>query len=272
MIEPTSDKGAYYYYDSHPTEEDLMGVSPQHAALVHYLMEVLTWLFQDRLCAIYENYNFYQTNNKGEKPLAPDIAVIKGAGYLLVRSWRIGVTGPAPQVVFEIASEETWMRDLLEKPDRYGRMGVQEYFAYDPNLPPLRRNEPYRLFGWQVDKESGLMQKMEPGPDGRLWSQHLESLLVPDEAFLRLYDHAGNLRLTRSEVAEKRAKDEARSRHFAERRAQAEAQARQAAERRVQAEIQARQEVERRVQAEAEKNRILVEQLRALGIDPEQLR
>src|SRR6266480_8078721 len=73
MIEHTSDEVAYYYYDSHPTEEDLMGETPPHAALVHYLMDVLAWLFHDQLCAIYENFNFYQTRNKDEKPLALDL-------------------------------------------------------------------------------------------------------------------------------------------------------------------------------------------------------
>lgn len=248
-----------------------MGESPSHAALVHYLMEILKRLLRDQLCAIYENFNFYQTPNRKEKPLAPDIAVIRGVKYLPIRSWRIGVTGPAPHVVFEIASEETWMRDLLEKPDRYARMGVQEYFAYDPNLPPVWRNEPYRLCGWRFDKESGLMQKMEPGVDGRLWSEQLDCLLIPDAAFLRLYDYAGNPQLTSSEAANKRAEDETQSRRFAERRAQAETQARQVAEKHAQAEMLARQVAERRAQIEAEKNRILVEKLRALGIDPDQL-
>jgi len=30
-----------YYYDSHPTEKDLMGEASVHAALVHYLVKVL---------------------------------------------------------------------------------------------------------------------------------------------------------------------------------------------------------------------------------------
>src|SRR5207302_9649978 len=102
MIEHTSNEVAYYYYDSHPTEEDLMGETPPHAALVHYLMDVLAWLFHDQLSAIYENFNFYQTRNKDEKPLAPDLAVIKGIAHRPVRSWRVGVHGPAPQVVLEI--------------------------------------------------------------------------------------------------------------------------------------------------------------------------
>ena len=101
-----------YYYDFHPTEEDLMGETSVHATLVHYLIEVLTWLLQGQTCAVYENLNFYQTANPKEYPLAPDIAVIKGVNFQYVRSWRVGKSGPAPQVVFEIASEETWGSDL----------------------------------------------------------------------------------------------------------------------------------------------------------------
>jgi hypothetical protein len=264
MIEHTSDEVAYYYYDSHPTEEDLMGETVPHADLIDYLKLVLMWLFHGRACAIYKNFNFYQTADRGEKPLAPDLAVIKGISQPPVRSWRVGVHGPAPHVVFEIASEDTWKRDLLEKPDRYAVMGVQEYFAYDPNEPPIRRSEPYRLIGWQLDKDTGLMQKMVPGPGGRLWSQHLDSLLVPDGSYLRLYDRYGNLRLTQGEDADRRAEAEAQARQAADRRAEAEAQARKFADKRAEA-------ADRRAEAEAEKARIFAEKLRALGMDPEHL-
>ncbi len=57
-----------YYYDSHPTEEDLMGETSVHAMLIHYLVEVLNWLFHGQVCAIYENLNFYQTSNLKEYP------------------------------------------------------------------------------------------------------------------------------------------------------------------------------------------------------------
>jgi Uma2 family endonuclease len=136
-----------YYYDFHPTEEDLMGETSVHADLVHYLREVLKWLFHRQACAIYDNLNFYQTANYKEYPLAPDIAVIKGVEHRSARSWRVGKTGPAPQVVFEIASEETWENDLEKKPVKYALMGVKEYFAYDPNDRPLLRGTSRRLFG-----------------------------------------------------------------------------------------------------------------------------
>jgi Uma2 family endonuclease len=193
-----------YYYDSHPTEEDLMGETAIHANLVHYLMEVLRWLFHGRPCAIYENLNFYQTSNPEEYPLAPDIAIIPGIAHRGLRSWRVGKSGPAPQVVFEIASDETWHKDLTEKPGKYAEMGVHEYFAYDPNEPPLLRRTNRRLFGWQFDPHTRSMKEIQPRTDGSLWSPSLESWLVPDGTMLRLFDRNGQMRLTRAEaLAEK---------------------------------------------------------------------
>lgn len=182
-----------------------MGEASLHAAIIHYLMDVLTWLFHQQLCTIYENLNFYQTANPKEYPLAPDIAVIKGVAFQYVRSWRVGKSGPPPQVVFEIASEETWTNDLREKPGRYARMGVAEYFAYDPNEPPFDRQSARRLFGWQLDPTAGVMREMHLRPDGSLWSPQLQSVLAPEGDFLRLYDRQGRLRLTQAEAEARRA-------------------------------------------------------------------
>ncbi len=194
-----------YYYDSHSTQEDLMGETSFHADLVRYLMDVLTWWFHGQLCAVYDNLNFYQTANPLEYPLAPDIAIIKGVSHHPTRSWRVGKSGPAPQVVFEIASEETWKKDLEEKPLRYAHMGVQEYFAYDPHESPLPRSANRRLFGWRLDQGRQTMREMPIGPNGSLWSPRLDSWLVPDGAMLRLYDRNGLMRLTYGEAADRRA-------------------------------------------------------------------
>ncbi|MGH2494787.1 MAG: Uma2 family endonuclease [Ktedonobacteraceae bacterium] len=195
-----------YYYDSHSTQEDLMGETAFHHALVHYLIEVLTWLFHGQRYAIYGNLNMYQTADVMEYPMAPDVAVIQGVVYQpTMRSWRVGKSGPAPQVVFEIASEETWKKDLREKPAKYARMGVQEYFAYDPHEFPLPASRNRRLFGWQLDQNSQTMQEMRPAPDGSLWSPSLENWLVPDGAILRLYNRTGKMRLTYGEAEARRA-------------------------------------------------------------------
>jgi Uma2 family endonuclease len=241
-----------YYYDSHPTKEDLMGETSPHSTLVHYLMDVLQQLFRGQQCAVYENLNFYQTANPIEYPIAPDIAVIKGANFQRLRSWRVGKTGPTPQVVFEIASEETWNKDLEEKPERYARMGVKEYFAYDPYERPLRRTKTgaRRLFGWQLDQERRVMRELPVSPDGRIWSFHLESWLVPEGEYLRLYDNQGNLRLTEAET-------ETREKEAAVRRAEEAAREKEAAV--------------RQAEAEAKRAEALAEKLRSLGIDPDQI-
>jgi Uma2 family endonuclease len=239
-----------YYYDSHPTQEDLMGETSFHSDLVHYLVEVLRWLFQGQICALYENLNIYQTDKSTEYPVAPDIAVIKGVPQRPVRSWRVGKSGPAPQVVFEIASEETWKKDLREKPGKYADMGVQEYFAYDPHEFPLSASRNRRLFGWRFDQASQTMKEMSLRPDGSLWSANLDSWLTPDGATLRLYDRAGQVRLTGMEA-------EAQQRRIETQQREIEAQ-----QRRIEAQ---------RADIEAARARMFAEKLRSLGIDPDQL-
>jgi len=189
-----------YYYDSHPTLEDLMGETSIHAELVRYLMLVLTWLLRGQRCAIYENLNFYHTLDPREYPLAPDVAVIKGVAYEHLRSWKIDMTRPAPQVVFEIASEETWKNDVREKPFKYATIGVKEYFFYDPDDSTHRRRPRRKFIGWQLDKTAGTAIEMIPDQQGRLWSQELESFLVPDGMYLRLYDINNQRRLTEAEA------------------------------------------------------------------------
>jgi Uma2 family endonuclease len=198
-----------YYYDSHPTEEDLMGEVLIHRELIHYLADVLKWLFREQVCVVYENINVFQTSEEDEYPIAPDIAVIKDVESLDIISWRAGIYGPAPHVVFEIASDKTWRNDLREKPDEYAQMGVEEYFAYDPHVPTIRRKNPQRLFGWRLNRETNQMVAMPTGKDGRIWSSHLDSFLVPDEKYLRLYDRFGHLRLTGFEAQTIRAEMEA---------------------------------------------------------------
>jgi Uma2 family endonuclease len=193
-----------YYYDSHSTEEDLMGETSFHDDLIRYLIDVLTRLFSGQPCAIYHNLNFYQTSDDLEYPLAPDIAVIKGVNRYGVRSWRIGKNGPPPQIVFEIASSETSNKDLDEKPLKYARMGVQEYYAYDPNEPSLPRSVSRRLFGWQFDANRRTMKVMPVGARGEIWSPGLDSWLVSNGNYLRLCERDGRVRLTRAEsLAEK---------------------------------------------------------------------
>lgn len=176
--------------------------------------------------------------------------MIKGVDYSDVTSWKVGRTGPPPQVVFEIASKETWGKDQKDKPGQYARMGVQEYFAYDPHEPLLDREASSRLSGWQFDAAQRHMQKMPLRPDGSLWSVQLASFLIPGGKHLYLCDRQGHLRLTQAQAEAQRAEQESKRADVQARRAETE---------------------KRRADAEAKRAEALAEKLRSLGIDPDQL-
>ena len=246
-----------YYYDSHPTQEDLMGETAWHDHLIDYLKAVLSWLLREQVCALYSNLNFYQTRNPGEYPVAPDLAVIKGMAYRYIRSLALTNGEPAPEVIFEILSEETWKKDVYEKPSKYARMGVQEYFAYDPHEPPLRRGDSPRLLGWRLDPQRKEMVEIVANREGWLWSEQLESWLVPDGVYLRLYDRDHQMRLTEVEAQAQHAEMAVERAEAADERAKVEAE---------RAETEAR-----RAEAAIRKANALAEQLRALGINPDEL-
>jgi len=288
-----------YYYDVHPTEEDLMGETAWHDSLIDYLKAVLRQLFRERVCAIYGNLNFYQTRNPMEYPVAPDIAVIKGIAYRYTRSWALASGEPAPQVVFEVLSEETWKKDMREKPGKYASMGVQEYFAYDPNEPPIRRGGAPRLMGWRLDTQRREMVEMGANREGWLWSEQLESWLVPDETYLRLYDQDHQLRLTgeeaqaqRAEIAAGQVEAAAEQAKAANERAEVAIRQAEAANERFEVAIRQAEAVVRQAeaanerfevairQAEAANERAevairqaeaLAEKLRSLGINPDEI-
>jgi Uma2 family endonuclease len=194
----------YYYYDSHPTPEDLMGETTAHSQLIRYLIAVLEWQFRAERWFIGDNLNLYQTGDRNERPIVPDIALFQGCVLAppparLPRSWRIlPPENPPPTVVFEIASQETREKDIREKPGIYASMGVREYFYYDPD--DERVNPPPPLLGWRM--ENGLAVPMDLTIQGGLWSEELESWLVPDGRFLRLYDPLGQQRPTEAEAAQ----------------------------------------------------------------------
>lgn len=254
-----------YYYDSHSTEKDCMGEPVAHSSLLHYLWNVLDWLLQGQTYAMYGNLNFYQTSNPFEYPEEPDLAIIKGiTSQKFARHYCVGKSGPAPHVIFEVASDENWRVDLYEKPRWYARMGVQEYFAYDPYDPLLPESGSRRLFGWQFDPDKRRMREMPPASDGSLWSQHLESRLVPDGYYLRLYDEHNQMRLTGAEEMARQADEQRRK---------ADELRSQTDELRRKTDVVMRQtdELEERTRLNRRRIQVYSEKLRSLGIDPEQL-
>jgi hypothetical protein len=200
-------------------EEDEMGESNAQFQLIRYLVSVLEWLFHIEKWQIAGNLEFYHPAVKNsQNKITPDICVFKGVflspyDKQTLSSWDIVPDqDEMPPVVFEISSRSTWRSDIQNgennKPAIYGRMSFKEYFAYDPNEPPVwKAKRGRRLLGWRY--ENGQPVEIASDGSGRLWSNELNSWLVPDGPILRLYDRENTMRLTEKEVQEKqsRAKD-----------------------------------------------------------------
>lgn len=187
------------YYITDLTEEDEMPENTAQFNLIIYFVSLLRWHYETKDWFTIGNLSIIAP---GQNPIAPDVAVFKGVEpeeeLTELSSWRIGEPNrPAPAVVFEIASERTWREDLNMKPARYGQMGVQEYFVYDPKRLQLWSGA--RLRGWLYNSE-GQVQPVEADENGWLWSNELQAWLVDDRPYLRLYDSQKQLILTKAEA------------------------------------------------------------------------
>jgi Uma2 family endonuclease len=240
------------YYDL-PQEEEELSQSFIHHLVIKTLLSILENMFAGQLSKVISSVNIYYA---GQAAVCPDVAIIDNLvtaqrSSKNRRSYYIDKKNPAPQVAFEIASDETWSRDLVEKLARYEAMGTQEYYVFDPNNPQAWRKEwraKGRLVGWRFNSLTHKYEELPLSANGWMWSAELDSWLaielVEGDPYLRLYDINNKKRLD---------KDEAKA--LAKRQAEREVEAvKQQTEREVEAvKRQAEREVEAvKRQAEAE--------------------
>ena len=74
---------------------------------------------------------YYQEGNRNAA-VAPDIFVVLGVPNHKRRSYRLWDEGRVPDFVLEITSSSTWEEDQGHKRELYRRLGVTEYWQYDP--------------------------------------------------------------------------------------------------------------------------------------------
>ena len=215
---------------------------------------------------------YYEEGNP-KRRVAPDVFVVFGARARERPSYRLWEEPKAPDFVLEITSPKTWRRDQGAKRELYRRLGVREYWQYDPTgeyLEPLLQGLELVAGRYEALPE----RELEDGPLAvrsevlglglRVveWELRVVERELPVvERRLRFYDpltgenlpdlaEAGDKRAEaeykRAEAEYKRAEAEARAEQEAEGRRR-EAEGRQAAEARVQREAAARQAAEARV-------------------------
>jgi Uma2 family endonuclease len=178
---------------------------------------------------------YEQGNPSGRRD--PDVLVAKGVGNHKRLSFRLWEENAVPQVIFEVSSPKTWRKDLGAKRALYERLGVAEYFLFDPQGVCL---DP-RLQGFRL--EQGVYIPLTPSANGSLTSEELGLRITVEEAMLRLTDlQTGAVLLTRSERA-----DEEHDR--------AEQERRRAEQGQIQAEQERRRAEQERLQVEHEHRR-----------------
>jgi len=183
-----------------PDSDDIqMGETDFHALAVIWLREALEDYFADRSDVyIASNLFLYYQKGRYRYHRDPDVLVALGVGKHQRRSFRTWEEKTVPRVVFEIASERTWRRDLDDKPEVYAGIGIPEYFLFDPEglyLDPV-------LHGFHLTGGRKYCRTRLPR-DGSLTSRELGLRLVPEGGMLRLIDvQTGARILTRSERAQ----------------------------------------------------------------------
>jgi Uma2 family endonuclease len=129
----------YPHSDGKPMAES----DPARDYLV-YSVDALDLYFQNQ-ADVYVSGNLfiYYKKNVPDAVIAPDVFVVFGVEKKKRMSYKVWEeNNKVPGFVLEVTSKTTQEQDESEKPQKYQKMGVLEYFQYDPTgdylKPPLK--------------------------------------------------------------------------------------------------------------------------------------
>jgi Uma2 family endonuclease len=214
-----------------------MAESDIHRDEMVRLIYTLQDAFADR-ADVYVSGNMllYFEEGNPRASVAPDVMVFKGVAKHRRRIYKLWEERVPPSVVIEVTSPTTRREDRAKKWALYARLGVGEYYLYDPLNEYLRPP----LQGYRLDE--GEFRAIAPDADGALVSAELDMQFVLVNGELRLSDRRTGANLLspaeRARIEAERAMIEAARAQAEAERAEAEAAARRAAEQRI-AELEA---------------------------------
>ena len=169
---------------------------------------------------------YYEEGNPKAR-FAPDVFVIFGVPNHRRRVYKLWEEGVVPAFVLEVSSRGTWLEDAGEKRAICEKLGVAEYFLFDPEAdyldPPLQA---FRRVGRQL-------QRLEPDERGGFVSETLGLSLYLEDLRLVMTDLETGVRLLRlpeehvarqaAEAAQRKAEAAQREAEAAQRKAEARA-------------------------------------------------
>lgn len=155
---------------------------------------------------------FFYEKGHPETFIVPDVFVAWGVSKESRRNYLLWKEGAAPRLVVEVTSRSSRSRDLSFKKDLYERLGVEEYFLFDPYREYLRPP----LQGFRLDGRR--YRRIPEETDGSLLSTTLGVSFRNDEFRLLLTDLATGAPLLRpQEMAAAHRESEAARRQAEER-------------------------------------------------------
>ena len=176
------------YPESHT---DDMGETTIHYDLISDFMKMLKLFFAGNSDVfIAANLNLYYEQSQPKKYCIPDIMIAFGVPNHKRQVYKLWKEPLFPQVIFEVASESKWRKDLTDKVATYERLGAEEYYLLEPEnafLPlPLmayRRDEfgRLRLVMTQNNRASSPLLKLKivwTGEKFRLFDPQAQEFLL----------------------------------------------------------------------------------------------
>jgi hypothetical protein len=221
------------YYPS--SDAKPMAETGIHVLTKMHLFQFLRFWYRDRKDVyIAADMFWYWERGIPSACVSPEIMVNFGVPEDAVerRSFKTWVENDVvPSVTFEMASQKTWRKNLGATKDNYERLGVKEYFIFDPEDLYLES----QLMGFRLRSKHYV--RIASNPDGSMVSQILGMKFVPDGMYLRPADATTGALLKneleeqidltskerrRAEQARRRAEDASRRAEEESRRAQEE--------------------------------------------------
>jgi len=220
-----------------------MAETDVHRQLMSDLIFELSNFFKDE-ADVYVSGNlllYYVEGNPGKR-VAPDVFVARGVAKGARRVYKLWEEQAVPDVVIELSSRQTWREDVDEKFELYQKLGIKEYFLFDPEYDYLIDS----LVGYRLEEGRYSPIKVK---SGRALIESLGLELVDTGETLRIFDPRSGLTLqTPEEHAEASLRAEEASRLDRQACSRAEETARLEREARIKAEAEAvrlREELER---------------------------
>ena len=173
--------------------EPLPDTAMQEKPYLDIIDAIRGWYGEDPAVFVSGNTGVYYEAGNRRAVFRPDCYVAFGPGA--DRLWwpyayRVWEFGRPPAFALEIGSRSTWRNDLARKRELYARVGIREYWRYDPSGGDFY-GEP--LVGEYLVDGAYRRFEMRSGPLGMLCahSPTLELDLCSTAERLRLYDPAG---------------------------------------------------------------------------------